>query len=712
MRATRTLLLLSTGLGLATSLAAADDPDLNYPQARQGDVVDTIAGVEVPDPYRWLENPDDPEVRSWIEAENELTFAYLRDIPQRKQIENRLTELWDYAKYSVPFHKGDRYFWFKNDGLQNQSVLYTADSYDGTPRVLLDPNKLSEDGTVALNGIFTSDNGDLLVYGVSDGGSDWVKFRIRDIRTGNDFPETIEWVKFSGASWTNDNDGFYYSRYDEPAGNELTSANYYQKVYYHKLGTEQSEDRLIYQRKDEKEWGFAANVTEDGDYLILSVWQGTDPRNRVFYKALNRDDAQVVELIPQLEADYSFVGNQGPTFFFYTNLDAPRGRVVAININHPDKADWKEIIPQSRNKLAGVNIVNHQFIAEYLEDAKSQVKIYDLAGKLVRDLDLPGIGSAAGFGGEMDDTETFYSFESFNRPPTIYRLDLVSGQSSIVRKPEIRINPDDYVVEQVFYNSKDGTRVPMFICHKRGIKPTGDNPTLLYGYGGFNISLTPRFSVSNLVWMEMGGVYAQPNLRGGGEYGQEWHDAGRLKNKQNVFDDFITAGEYLIANKWTNPDKLAIAGGSNGGLLVGACLTQRPDLFAAALPAVGVLDMLRFHKFTIGWAWTSDYGSPDDPEMFAILRAYSPYHNIRKGEHYPATLITTGDHDDRVVPAHSFKFAAALQAAQAGHDPVLIRIETRAGHGAGKPTKMLIEELADRYAFLVKTLNMHPNGLN
>jgi prolyl oligopeptidase len=686
-----------------------------YPTAKKVDQIDDYHGVKIADPYRWLEDPDSADSRAWIEAQNKLTFGFLNEIPERAKIKDRLTKLWNYEKYTPPFKEGDRYFYFKNDGLQNQNVLYTVKSLGGEPRVLLDPNKLSTDGTVALSGLAISEDGKCLAYGLSTSGSDWQEWKVREVETGNDLSDQIKWVKFSGASWTTDGKGFFYSRYDEPnEKTKLEDANYYQKLFYHRVGSPQSEDVLVYERKDQKEWGFDGHVTEDGRYLIVSVWEGTDPRNRVFYKDLQvvaasgsqRADNKVVELVNELEAAYNFIGNDGPVFWFRTDLNAPRGRIIAIDTRNPGRANWKELVAQAPETLEGVILVGDHFIASYLKDARSQVKLFDLNGEFVREVDLPGIGTAANFTGKRKDTETFYAFTSFTTPTTIYRYDLKTGKSEVYRQPKVDFNPGDYETRQVFYKSKDGTRVPMFITHKKGLKLDGRNPTLLYGYGGFSVSLTPGFSISNLVWMEMGGVYAQPNLRGGAEYGEEWHLAGTKAKKQNVFDDFIAAAEWLIANKYTSTPKLAISGGSNGGLLVGACVTQRPDLFGAALPAVGVMDMLRFHKFTIGWAWTSDYGSPDNSEEFKSLYAYSPLHNIKPGVKYPPTLITTADHDDRVVPAHSFKFAATLQAAQSGAAPTLIRIETKAGHGAGKPTSKIIEEISDSWGFLTRVLGM------
>ncbi len=682
-----------------------------YPSSRKADQVDDYHGTKVADPYRWLEDPDSEETKAWVEEQNQITFSYLGEIPVREQIKQRLTQLWNYEKYGSPFKEGDRYFYFKNDGLQNQSVLYTLTSLDAEPTVLLDPNTLSEDGTIALSGLSITEDGKLMAYGLSTSGSDWIEWKVRDVEAGNDLSDHLKWVKFSGTSWTHDGEGFFYSRYDEPnEATKLEDINYYQKLYYHKLGTPQSADILIYHRPDQKEWMFGAGVTEDGRYLIISIDRGTDPKNLVLYKDLQTPDSPVVELISEFEANYSFIDNDGSVFWFRTDLDAPRGRVIAIDSNNPARDNWQEIIPQAAETLEGVGLLNNQFVADYLKDARSSIKIFNLDGSFVREVELPGIGSAGGFGGKRYDTETFYTFTSFTTPGTIYRYNMVSGESTLFRKPDVAFNPDEYETKQVFYSSKDGTQVPMFITHKKGLQLDGNNPTLLYGYGGFNVSLTPSFSVSRLVWMEMGGVYALPNLRGGGEYGEEWHQAGTKLNKQNVFDDFIAAAQWLINNKYTQPAKLAINGGSNGGLLVGACMTQRPDLFGAALPAVGVMDMLRFHKFTIGWAWCSDYGSPENPDEFKALYAYSPLHNLKPGTAYPATMITTADHDDRVVPAHSFKFAAALQEAHAGEKPVLIRIETKAGHGAGKPTTKIIEELADEWAFLVRSLDIPLNS--
>ncbi len=680
---------------------------LIYPQARKGDQVDNYFGTKVADPYRWLEDADSKETKEWVEAQNQVTFNYLKEIPAREQIKQRLTKLWNYEKYSSPVKVGGQYFYYKNDGLQNQSVLYTMTSLNGQTRVLIDPNKLTADGTVALSGINVSNDGKLLAYGTSASGSDWQDWKVRNIETATDLPDTIKWVKFSDASWSADSKGFFYSRYDEPnEATKLQDANYYQKLYYHRIGTEQAEDSLIYERKYEKEWGFGGTVSEDGHYLIITVWKGSENKVRIYYKDLTDKAGPVVKLIDNFEAMYNFVGNDNGILYFQTDASSPRGRVVAIDTTNPSQNAWREIIPQSNDTLEGVEFINDMFIASYLQHAHAQVKIYSIDGKLVRDVVLPGIGSIGGFDGRRTDKETFYSFTGFTMPTTIYRYDMVTGKSTVFRQPKVEFDPAKFETTQIFFTSKDGTRVPMFITHKKGLKLDGQNPTYLYAYGGFNISETPFFSISNLVWMEMGGIFAMPNIRGGNEYGEDWHQAGMKAKKQNVFDDFISAAEWLIANKYTSTPKLAINGGSNGGLLIGAVINQRPDLFGAAIPAVGVMDMLRFHKFTIGWAWVSEYGSSDTAEDFKVLYAYSPLHNIKQGANYPATMITTADHDDRVVPAHSFKYAATLQAAQGGPAPILVRIETKAGHGSGKPTTKIIEEAADKWAFLVRVFDI------
>ncbi len=717
MRRFRNLWLMSMAVTLAWALTAAQSTPVSvsvstgkssfeYPVAKKVDQLDDYHGTKVADPYRWLEDTDSADTKVWVAAENKLTFGFLDQIPERAWIKERLTKVWNFERYTVPFKEGGRYFYSRNTGLQNQNVLYTMTSLTAEPRLLLDPNTLSKDGTVSLAGRAVSHDGKLLAYGISTSGSDWAEWKVRDIETGKDLADDLKWVKFSGASWTRDSQGFFYSRYDAPKEPTLRGTNYFQKLYFHRIGTPQSADRLIYERPDQKTWMFGGGVTDDGKYLVIDVRQGTEEKNRVYYQDLATPGAPVVKLLDQQDASYSFIDNVGPVFYFRTDLNAPRYRVIAIDTRRPAPANWKEIIPQAAENLDSVGMINDQFVASYLKDAHTVVKIFDVNGKLVREVQLPGIGTVGGFDGKRADKETFYAFTSFTSPATIYHYDMVTGKSTLFRQPKVDFNADAYETRQVFYPSKDGTRVPMFITCKKGLPLDGNNPTLLYAYGGFNIPLTPSFSPRIAVWLEMGGIYALANLRGGGEYGQEWHQAGMKLKKQNVFDDFIAAGEYLIANRYTSPKKLAINGASNGGLLMGAMVTQRPDLWGAVLADVGVMDMLRFQKFTIGWGWVSDYGSSDNPDEFKALYAYSPLHNIKPGTVYPPTLITTADHDDRVVPGHSFKFAATMQAAQAGPAPVLIRIETTAGHGGGKPTWMQIEEATDMFGFVVKELDM------
>ncbi len=696
------IILVSTSL----SLSAAP---LTYPETRTEDVTDTYHGVEVKDPYRWLEDDRSDETAAWVKSQNAVTQSYLDTIPKRKDIHSRLTELWNYERYGLPSKKGDRYFYSKNNGLQNQSVLYTTQDLSDPGKILLDPNTLSEDGTVALKSTSISNNGKFMAYGISRAGSDWVEWKVRDIGTGKDLSDHIEWSKFSGASWASDDSGFYYGRFDQPKkGDEFTATNEHKKIYFHKLGDPQNKDTLVYKRDDQPKWGLGAFVTDDGDYLMIYVTQGTSPKNGFFYKNLKTADSSFVELLKDFDASYNYVTNVGSIAYFMTDLDAPKGRLISIDLENPDRANWKEVIPESEDTLEDVNHTGGQFFVTYMKDAKSIVQRHDMDGKLMSQIALPGLGSAGGFGGKADSTETFYYYTSFNTPTTLYHYDIPSNKSTIFKKPKLAYDPEQFESKQIFVTSKDGTKVPSFIVHKKGLKLDGSNPTLLYGYGGFNVNLTPSFSTIRIQWMEMGGVFVLSNLRGGSEYGEEWHQAGMLHNKQNVFDDFISTAEWLIENKYTSREKLAISGGSNGGLLVGACMTQRPDLFGAALPAVGVLDMLRFHKFTIGWAWVAEYGSSEDKDIFPLLRKYSPYHNLKAGTEYPPTMVTTGDHDDRVVPAHSFKFAAALQAAHKkdSANPVLIRIETDAGHGAGTPTSKRIDYAADVHAFLYKTLEM------
>ena len=746
---------------VAGTLSAQTTTTLTYPAAARGAQVDNYHGVSIADPYRWLEDVDSPATKEWVAAENKLTDSFLASIPQRQAIRTRLTQLWNYERYSAPFKENGRYFYFQNTGLQNQSVLYVQDNRNAAPRLLLDPNLLSTDGTVALSGTAVSDDGRFLAYSLSTSGSDWQELHVRDIDTGRDLSDVVKWVKFSDISWTHDNKGFFYSRYDEPtSGNKMTNANKNHKLYYHRVGQPQSRDERIYDRPDQPDWLFDGSVTDDGQYLIITVSQGTDVRNRLYFVDLDNPgkpeiDNPVVRLVDKLDAEYSFVGNRGTMFYVRTDRNAPKGRIVAISIDNPREERWNTIIPENKDALESATMAGDDIVANYLQDAHSSIRfftagrddrrdqraprpgqqpqqppkppgnIYDdtsTAPIVMREraqaigggftmrgeLPLPGIGTVGEIHGRQGDDELFYSFTSFLYPTTIYRFDLKARRNELFRAPKVAFDPTAYETRQVFYTSKDGTRVPMFITSKKGIQLDGSNPTLLYAYGGFNISVTPTFSAANVAWLEMGGIYALANLRGGGEYGKAWHEGGMLSKKQNVFDDFIAAAQYLIQQKYTSTPKLAVRGGSNGGLLIGAVENQRPDLFGVALPEVGVMDMLRFQKFTIGWAWTSDYGSSDDSTQFQYLRAYSPLHNIKPGTCYPPTLAFTADHDDRVVPGHTFKYVATLQAAQSCPNPIVVRIETKSGHGAGRPTTKLIDEAADRFAFLVKELRMNP----
>ncbi|MEO8911177.1 MAG: prolyl oligopeptidase family serine peptidase [Gemmatimonadaceae bacterium] len=751
----RSSALLVTTIATALGAQTPSQP-LAYPAAVRGTQVDDYHGVSIADPYRWLEDTDAPATKAWVEAENKLSDTFLAGIPERLAIKDRLTQLWNYARYSAPFKEGGRYFYFQNTGLQNQSVLYVEDGRNAPPRELLDPNTLSPDGTVALSGQAASDDGHYLAYSLSASGSDWQELHVRDVNDAKDLPDVVKWVKFSGISWTHDNRGFFYSRYDEPtSGNKMTNVNRNQKVYYHRIGRDQSRDELIYDRPDQPDWIFDATVSDDGQYLIITISQGTDVRTRLYFIDLDNSgrpqiNNPVVRLIDKLDAEYSFVGNKGTMFYVRTDRNAPRGRIVAISIDNPREERWNTVVGESKDALVSATMAGQEIVGNYLQDAHSSIRFFTASRDVRREprprppqqqprtptsvyddtsaapvmtrgaqmtgggfvmrgeLPLPGIGTVGELNSRQDDDEMFYSFTSFLYPTTIYRFDLNSRRNEVFRAPKVAFDPSKYETRQVFYTSKDGTKVPMFITAKKGLVLDGSNPTLLYAYGGFNISLTPTFSSTNAAWLDMGGIYAQPNLRGGGEYGKEWHEGGMLAKKQNVFDDFIAAAQYLISQKYTSTPKLAIRGGSNGGLLVGAVMTQRPDLFGAALPEVGVMDMLRFQKFTIGWAWTSDYGSSDNADQFAYLRAYSPLQNIKPGTCYPPTLGFTADHDDRVVPGHTFKFIATLQAAQACTNPILVRIETKAGHGAGKPTSKQIDEAADRFAFLVRELHMKP----
>lgn len=681
----------------AFALVASDN--IKYPQSKRGDVVEKLHGTKVADPYRWLEDLDGADTKKWVDSQNEVTFGYLESLKDRKAIYNRLEEVWNYERVSPPSKREGKYFTTRNSGLQNQSLIYMQDSLDDEPRLVMDPNKLSADGTVAVMGWDISPDARYFAYSISRGGSDWREIYVRDLKTGKDLPDHIKWVKFSGFAWSKDSKGFYYGRYPAPEDGQLLEAvNTNQKVFYHTIGQTQDQNELIYERPDQPNWGFGAGVTEDGRYLMMSAWNGTAEENAVFIKDLKKG-GDFMPVLDKWDASYSYMGNIGSTFYFRTNKDASRYRVFSMDVNNPDPSNWKSIIPENKYTMRGASLTAGGIAVSWMADALTKVTYHDTNGKLIRDIKMPGPGTAGGFLTRFDENEVFYTFTSYTTPGDIYRYDYKTDKHELYQKSKIKLDTSGFTSKQVFYTSKDGTRVPMIISHKKGLDLNGQNPTMLYGYGGFNISLTPSFSIERAIWMEMGGVVAVPNLRGGGEYGKEWHQAGTKERKQNVFDDFIAAAEYLIAQKYTSSDHLAIMGGSNGGLLVGACMTQRPDLFAVALPLVGVLDMLRFHKFTIGWAWTSDYGSADNPEDFKYLMAYSPLHNLKPGTEYPATLIMTSDRDDRVVPSHSFKFAAELQHNHKGANPVLIRVETDAGHGAGTATNKRIEGAADRIAF-------------
>jgi prolyl oligopeptidase len=684
---------------------------IRYPSARTVEHTDDYHGTPVPDPYRWLEDVDSLETLEWIRQQNELTRSILEQVPAREQIKRRLTELWDFSKAWALHKKGKWYFQERNSGLQNQNVLYVSEALHAEPRLLLDPNTLSEDGTVALTSFSISKDGNWLAYATSASGSDWLRWRIRNVENCDDLEDVIEWSKFSNPDWLPDGSGFYYSRYEAPQeGSEFQNTNYNQQLFLHRLHTPQEQDELVYERPDHADWGFQSKITDDGRYQTLAIWQGTDVRNRFFYRDLQAAD-HFVELIPELEATYDLVGNDGSIFYVYTNLNAPRGKLIAIDVQQPEKHNWRTILPEAAAVLEGVVMTNHQFAALYNEDAHHVIRLFKLDGSPDGEIPFPAPGSVVqvnelGLHGSREEPELLYAFQSFLYPTTVYRYNLQTRSLETLDSPELDFDPTAYEAQQMFVTSRDGTKIPMYLTHKKGLSRDGQNPTLLYGYGGFNLSTMPVFAVSRLIWLELGGVYASANMRGGAEYGEEWHQGGMFDRKQNVFDDFIACAEWLIAEKITSTPRLAIEGRSNGGLLVGACMTQRPDLFGACLPHVGVMDMLRFHKFTIGWAWVSDYGSPEDPEQFKALYAYSPYHNLKSRTAYPATLVTTADHDDRVVPGHSFKFAARLQACQAGEAPVLIRIQTKAGHGFGKPTAIIIEELTDIFAFLTYALQM------
>jgi prolyl oligopeptidase len=701
----KTILLFLASVALF--LGAGNVSKLNYPVAPKGDQVDDYHGVKVADPYRGLENADAASTEKFVQQENELTFGYLAKLPGREAIKDQLTKLWNYEKFG-DFHKaGNHYFYFHNSGLENQSVVYVTDSVTSPGRVLLDPNTYRKDGTAALDGESDSWNGKLFAYAVAQAGSDWAEWRVRDVATGKDLPDLIQWTKGSVVSWAEDDRGFYCSRFPQPPPEKLlTVAALDEKVYFHKLGDPQSANKLVYERPDHPNWTIDPLMMEGGRYLLFYIYTGVPGKNMLAYQDLRAANPKTALLISSADFSYSPIAVIGSTLYLQTNDGAPRGRMMAMDMEHPARANWKEIVPERAETLDNAQIADSKLLLSYMKDAHSTARLMSLDGKMTQDIAMPGIGSAQWSGARLQDKEMFYRFEGFTIAPSIYRLDLESGKSAVVRQSKVAADLSQYETRQVFYSSKDGTRVPMFLSYKKGLALNGQNPTLLYAYGGFDIAETPNFRPAILEWMQMGGVYALANIRGGSEYGEAWHQAGMRAKKQNVFDDFIAAAEWLIANKYTSTPKLAIFGGSNGGLLIGAVLNQHPELFGAAMPAVGVMDMLRFQNFGFGTQWVGEYGSSANPEDFKVLRAYSPLHNIRKGAQYPPTLITTSDHDDRVMPGHSLKYAATLQQAQEGPAPILIRIETRAGHGAGKPTTKQIDEWADRYVFLKSALKM------
>lgn len=694
------LLLLTFSASLITQA------QINYPETKKEDLNEDYHGTKVQDPYRWLEDDNSEETKDWVARQNKVTTSYLETIPFRDKVKKRLEELWNYPKYSSPFKKAGYYYYFKNDGLQNQSVLYRQKGLDSEPEEFLNPNTLNKEGIAALGGINFSKTGKYMAYSIAVAGSDWKEIFIMETATKKLISDKIEWTKFSGADWNGD-EGFYYSGYDKPdEKSKLSKQNQFNKVFYHKIGTPQSEDKLIFEDKAHPLRYHFAGLTDDGRFLILNISEGTSGGEVWFRDLKDASQKDFKLLIAGFKTDPNVVDNYGDKLIVKTNDGAPNFKVVLIDPKKPAKENWKTVIPEKAEALQGVGTGGGNLFASYLKDASTKVYQYKYDGSPIRQIELPGIGTASGFGGEKEDKEFFYSFSSFSTPPSIFRYDIAAGKSTLFRKTKVNMNTDDFVTEQVFFTSKDGAKVPMFITYKKGTKLTGNNPVLMYGYGGFNIPMTPGFSISNAFFIEQGGIYVVVNLRGGSEYGEKWHKAGMLENKQNVFNDFIGAAEYLIEKKYTNSDKIAIRGGSNGGLLVGAAMTQRPDLFKVALPAVGVMDMLRFHKFTVGWGWTVEYGNADSASQFPFLYKYSPYHNLKSGTKYPATLVTTADHDDRVVPAHSFKFSARLQEYNAGNNPVLIRIETNAGHGAGKPTSKLIDEATDVWSFVMQNLGM------
>ena len=681
---------------------------IQYPIAKKTDTVDVYFGHQVADPYRWLEDDNSPETEAWVEAENKITFEYLSKISFREQLKDYLKDVWNYPKYRVPFKKGNRYFLFKNDGMQNQDVLYMMSDPEDDPELLLDPNTLSADGTIALADVSVSKNGKYLAYSISSGGSDWNEIFVMEINTRKLLNDHIEWVKFSGISWKGD--GFFYSAYDAPDEEDVLSGqNRFHKVYYHHLNTPQSDDVLVFDNPEKPLRNYYGYATEDEQFIIVIETESTSGNALYAAKASDVNNLMFRKIANGFDYDYRVVGHTGNELVIQTNDHAPKGKIIKIDIDNPAPEHWSGLIPEEEDVLEMSAIAGGKIYTQYIKDASNRAYFYTLDGEFVRELELPGIGTITEFNGEKDDLVAFYGFSSFTVPSNIYKFDVEEGSSDLYKRSEVDFNGDNYQTHQVFFESKDGTRVPMFLVHKKGLKHDGNNPVLMYGYGGFNISLSPGFSISRMAFLEQGGMYVMVNLRGGGEYGEDWHKAGMKMNKQNVFDDFIYAAKYLIREKYTSSDRLAIMGGSNGGLLVGACMTQEPELFRVAIPIVGVMDMLRYHRFTIGWAWATDYGRSDESEeMFRYLLGYSPLHNIKQGVDYPATLAITADHDDRVVPAHTFKFMATLQEKNSGKNPVLVRVETRAGHGAGKPTSKQIEEATDVYGFIMYELGMNP----
>jgi prolyl oligopeptidase len=692
----------------ATTLSAQT---LTYPATKKVNQVDTYHGEKIADPYRWLEDDNSAETKAWVTAQNVVSSKYLQALPNREKIKARYTALYNFEKFGLPVKEGGRYFWTRNDGLQQQDILYVADSLQGEPRALIDPNTLSKDGTFALSSTSVSRDGKLILYGASSAGSDWTEFRVRDIATGNDLPDHIQWVKFSVAEWSPDGKGFFYSAYAAPTDKEkLTGTNYFQKAFYHRLGTKQVKDIVVYERPDQKEWGFAATASEDNALLMISVWRGADAKNGLLWTSLEKDGGfkatKFNELTLEFDAEYSVIGSRDKTVWIKTNFGALRGRVMQIDLDKPAKSEWKVIVPESEQTLESANIIGNTIIAQYLKDARSVVTRYALDGKALGEVSLPGVGTASGFGGKFTDPETFFAYTSLTEPSAVYRYDVAKNEVSAWRKPKTAFDSSQFESKQVFVTSKDGTKIPVFIAHKKGIKLDGNNAAYLTAYGGFGVSTTPGYRVTAGAWMEMGGVFVLASIRGGGEYGKAWHDAAKGALRQNAFDDFIAVAQWLSTNGYSKPEKIGVTGGSNGGLLIGAVVNQRPEIFGAAIPEVGVMDMLRFHKFTIGWGWVPEYGTSEKAEDFTHLKKTSPLHNVKSGAKYPPIMVMTSDHDDRVVPAHSFKYAAALQATDTGNAPKIVRIETSAGHGAGSPTSKIIDGRTDVLAFFANALGV------